>query len=99
MKGKTIMSEKMKNRVKIQDVRFVEAKCMECGKEYMVIYKFKSRRFEVFGDFPCECGRKGFYLVHEEDPLFKDWYEEQVALREQAIAEHRCNSRGYIYYE
>lgn len=63
------MSEKMKNRVKIQDVRFVEAS-----------------------------GKKGFYLVHEEDPIFKDWYAELGALREQAIAEHRCNSRGYVYY-
>ena len=78
------MHEKMKKRAKIQDVRFVEAECMECGKKYMVIYKFKSKRFEVFGGFPCECGRKGFYLVHEEDPMFKDWYAEQVALREQA---------------
>lgn len=35
------MHEKMKKRAKIQDVRFVEAECMECGKKYMVIYKFK----------------------------------------------------------
>lgn len=65
---------------RIEDYRFVLQECSVCRARFPVIYQYKEQCIAPFG-YSCDHIPGATFCPADNQPTFKEWYQEQVRIR------------------